>query len=216
MKRGWPGELIARTGRVALIVPGVAMARRTLEYAVRNREYHRPAMPTPPFDYDTLSFWKKRLRTRLESFRVGVEYGFFMLPADDPCGLVLGDVTFSQVFRGPLSGAVLGYKLDRVQEGKGLMRESLEAALQFMFSDVKLHRIEANVRPENERSFRLLRRMGFVVEGFSRAYLKLDGGWRDHIRLARINPEHAGGNPASLDLRILGIGMPSEPVNSSD
>ncbi len=212
MGKGWPGVLVAKTDRLALLVPEVTVAKRMREYAVHNREYHRHAMPTPPPEYDTLAFWKQRLRVRLEAYRRGLEYGIALLPKDDPGGPVLGDCTFSQVVRGSLSAAVLGYKLARDQEGKGLMHESLEALLAFMFSVGKLHRIEANVRPDNERSYRLLRRLGFVVEGFSKSYLMLDGAWRDHIRLARINPAHEGAGARSLDLNLLGIEMPADSV----
>lgn len=211
MKKRWQGVLVAETERIALLVPDGSFAKWARDYAVRNREYHRAAMPVPPFDYDTSVFWKKRLKARSLAFREGLEYGFFILPAGDPGGEILGDITFSQVFHGALSAAVLGYKLDRASEGKGLMHEALGAALSFMFSGVKLHRIEANVVPQNIRSFRLLRRLGFVVEGYSRRYLKLDNEWRDHVRLAKFNPSNEGNDTRSLDLKLLGIEMPSDP-----
>lgn len=42
--------------------------------------------------------------------------------------------------------------------------------------------------PANERSARLLARLGFERKGYARAYLKIAGRWEDHILTARINP----------------------------
>jgi ribosomal-protein-alanine N-acetyltransferase len=57
-----------------------------------------------------------------------------------------------------------------------------------MFERMRVHRIMANFRPENERSRRLLQRLGFVEEGFARDYLFIDGAWRDHVLTSLVNP----------------------------
>lgn len=46
----------------------------------------------------------------------------------------------------------------------------------------------ANYVPTNERSGRLLRRLGFTVEGYARDYLFIDGAWRDHVLTSLTNP----------------------------
>ena len=61
------------------------------------------------------------------------------------------------------------------------MSEALRAAIDYVFSELRLHRIMANYMPANERSGRLLRRMGFTVEGYARDYMSIAGEWRDHI-----------------------------------
>jgi ribosomal-protein-alanine N-acetyltransferase len=83
----------------------------------------------------------------------------------------------------------LGYSVDQAHEGQGIMREALEAALDEVFSErCLLHRVQANVRPENCRSIALLERLRFEREGRSRNYLFIDGAWRDHLNYARLNP----------------------------
>ena len=70
------------------------------------------------------------------------------------------------------------------------MREGLTAVINFAFSSkMCLHRIQANVRPENLHGLRLLEQLGFEHEGFARAYLFIDGAWRDHAMLALRNAE---------------------------
>ena len=51
------------------------------------------------------------------------------------------------------------------------------------------HRIEAACLPQNVASISLLERNGFQREGFARAYLKIDGAWRDHVLYALIEHE---------------------------
>ena len=67
------------------------------------------------------------------------------------------------------------------------MYEALTAAIDYVFTDLKLHRIMANYIPVNERSARLLRRLGFTVEGYARDYLFIAGEWRDHILTSLTN-----------------------------
>jgi len=47
--------------------------------------------------------------------------------------------------------------------------------------------------PTHERSGRLLRRLGFTVEGYARDYLLLDGEWRDHILTSLVSTSGAQG-----------------------
>jgi ribosomal-protein-alanine N-acetyltransferase len=46
----------------------------------------------------------------------------------------------------------------------------------------------ANYIPCNERSARVLKRLGFEVEGYARDYLFLAGNWQDHVLTSLINP----------------------------
>ncbi len=76
------------------------------------------------------------------------------------------------------------------------MHEALQAALDDAFGPrVWLHRVQANVRPENTRSLALLERLGFGHEGHAREYLFIDGAWRDHLMTAKLNPSWPADQP---------------------
>ncbi len=60
---------------------------------------------------------------------------------------------------------MLGYWLDRAQWGKGLMSEAARAAVGYGFEQLGLPMITVCCYPRNERSRRLIERLGFRFEG---------------------------------------------------
>lgn len=99
---------------------------------------------------------------------------------------IVGSVNLSQIFRKAFQNAYLGYLLFAGFTGNGYMTEAVDQILRFAFRTQKLHRIEANVQPQNAASIAVLKRNGFRKEGFSARYLKIGGRWRDHERWAII------------------------------
>ena len=99
-------------------------------------------------------------------------------------GGLVGYVSVGNIVRRAFQSAYLGYGAFTGHDGRGLMTEGLRAVVALAFSDLGLHRVEANIQPANARSIALVRRLGFEKEGLSRRYLKIDGDWRDHERWA--------------------------------
>ena len=64
------------------------------------------------------------------------------------------------------------------------MKEAVALVVTFAFHYLELHRLEANVQPDNHRSKKLIEKLGFRHEGFSPRYLYIDNLWRDHERYA--------------------------------
>ena len=108
---------------------------------------------------------------------------------DDPSGPFIGAATLSQIYRGPFSACYLGYHLDFGFVGQGLMQEALSAVVRHAFESLRLHRIMANYVPTNRRSASVLSRLGFVIEGYAREYVFIDGAWRDHVLTSLTNRE---------------------------
>jgi ribosomal-protein-alanine N-acetyltransferase len=99
-------------------------------------------------------------------------------------GAIVGYFDVSEIVRGPLQSAYLGYGANAEHAGRGYMTAAMGQLLRHAFTRLRLHRLEANVQPANAASIALVRRCGFVREGFSERYLKIGGRWRDHERWA--------------------------------
>ncbi len=114
--------------------------------------------------------------------RCGREDFVGLLNCREQDGAIVGVATLSQIFRGPLQSAYLGYYAGATFSGQGYMTEGLRLVLDHAFGRLRLHRVEANVQPENEASLALIDRLGFTREGYSRRYLKIGDRGRDHER----------------------------------
>lgn len=145
----------------------LAMNRASLE--------HHGAWYTAPLSPEDFA-------VRLE--RCGAENfeGLFAFRRDD--GAIVGEVNMSQIVRGIFLSAYLDYQVGAAYARRGYGAEALGLALRHAFTTMELHRLEANVQPENTASIALVRKLGFTLEGYSRRYLKVGGQWRDHERWA--------------------------------
>jgi [ribosomal protein S5]-alanine N-acetyltransferase len=99
---------------------------------------------------------------------------------------VVGVVNLNEIVMGAFQSAYLGYYGMAWCAGRGVMTEAVGLAIGFVFRTIGLHRVEANIQPENIRSIALVQRLGFMREGYSPRYLHIGGAWRDHERWARL------------------------------
>jgi ribosomal-protein-alanine N-acetyltransferase len=158
-----------------ILLPAARRDRADFIAAMRaSPKLHQPWI-SPPVEDDAFDAVLERARG--ESFE-------FMLVRRRSDGAIAGYFDISQIIRGPLQSAFLGYGGVAPLAGQGYMTEGMRLLLRHAFVELRLHRLEANVQPGNERSLALVRRAGFVREGFSERYLKIGGAWRDHERWA--------------------------------
>ena len=97
---------------------------------------------------------------------------------------LLGTMNLNEIVRGAFQNAYLGYWIGDPHLRQGYGAEALALALEVAFETMGLHRVEANIQPDNEASRALVRAAGFRLEGLSPRYLKIGGAWRDHERWA--------------------------------
>ena len=99
-------------------------------------------------------------------------------------GNITGIFNISEIVQGMFQSAYLGFYSVENYAGQGYMSHGLKLVLKNIFEELKLHRIEANIQPENVRSINLVKANGFSKEGFSPRYLNINGVWCDHERWA--------------------------------
>lgn len=154
---------------------------RAFRAAVRaSTDLHRPWTNAPATPARFAAF----VRRYAARGRAPSHAGFLVFRRNDDA--LVGVYNFSEIVRGAFQSAYLGYFAFAPLAGTGLMSEGLAAALDIAFGQLKLHRVEVNIQPDNVRSLGLATRLGFTREGYSRRYVKIAGRWRDHIRLAML------------------------------
>ncbi|MEV5887814.1 GNAT family N-acetyltransferase [Nonomuraea fuscirosea] len=105
-------------------------------------------------------------------------------------GAIAGNVNINSIIRGRFQNGSLGYAAFAPYAGRGYMSEGLGLVLRHAFNTLKLHRLEAQISPENQASIKLVKRHGFRYEGYSPDLLFINGAWRGHDRWALTNDMH--------------------------
>jgi ribosomal-protein-alanine N-acetyltransferase len=159
--------------RVELSTPGPADEAEFLAAMRASHALHNPWI-FPPLTPEDYAGYLDRLGER--------KAGFIARRSEDQA--IVGWLNVSEIIRGALDGAFLGYAGVAGHTGQGYMSEALQLVLSESFETLGLHRLEANIQPGNRGSIALARRVGFKLEGFSPGYLKIAGEWRDHERWA--------------------------------
>jgi RimJ/RimL family protein N-acetyltransferase len=135
--------------------------------------HHSPWVKAPQTSDEFDAYYQRSLQINAKSFI-----------ALDDIGDIVGVFNLNEIVLGAFQSAYLGYYGVTGHEGKGLMSAGLKLVLAKALNELGLHRIEANIQPENLASIRLVMANGFRKEGYSPRYLKIDGQWRDHERWA--------------------------------
>jgi len=142
--------------------------------ARRSRALHRPWVAAPQ---DSESFARY-----IGRFIAPANYGFVIHLVET--GELVGAINVTNIVYGAFRSGYLGYFAFTGNEGRSRMRAGLQRVVRYAFTALQLHRLEANIQPENRASLALVQSCGFRKEGFSPAYLKIGGRWRDHERWA--------------------------------
>ncbi|MDZ8054888.1 MAG: ribosomal protein S5-alanine N-acetyltransferase [Aulosira sp. ZfuVER01] len=157
-----------------------------LKYFTENKEYLTPYYPNWAEGFFTEKYWQYQVEGNLIEFINDHSLKLFIYPKKNLTEII-GTVNFSNFVRGAAHFCFVGYSLAENEQGKGYMTEALQAATQYVFQELSMHRIMANYMPHNQRSGNVLKRLGFVVEGYARDYLLINGQWQDHILTSLTN-----------------------------
>ncbi len=173
--------------RVRLRPPVLSDYPHWNEVRLRNKDYLTPFEPRWNPKALEKEFFRRKLARQQKDWEQDRGYSFLILnKADDT---LIGGVNINHVCRGSAQNASLGYWIDEDLQGQGLMTESLRLIIEYSFSILKLHRLSAATMPHNARSISVLKRLGFVEEGFAKRYIQINGTWEDHVLFGLTAPE---------------------------
>lgn len=123
-------------------------------------------------------------------------YGFGLFLHD---GSLIGEVSLGSVQRGPFQSSFVGYWVDALHAGHGLVPEGVAVVLRYGFDELHLHRIEAAIVPRNGASRRVADKLGLRNEGLAVRFLQIRGVWEDHVRYAITSEEWAARRDEIVD-----------------
>jgi len=175
---------IIKSNNFSLIIPDTRFAELVSDYWKKNQEHFKKWEPIRNEEFYTTDFWASRLQDNIKAFEAFNAVNFFLLNLEG--NKIIGQCTYSNIIPGVFQCCNLGFTIDKEFEGKGFMREALTLGNEYLF-ERGIHRIQANYLPINERSAFLLKRLGFVIEGYARDYLFINGKWSDHILTSLTN-----------------------------
>ena len=99
-------------------------------------------------------------------------------------GELVGQLTVSSITHGSLRSGAIGYWVARAVAGRGVIPTAVALATDHCFTALGLHRVEVNIRSENQPSLRVVAKLGFRDEGVRERYLHIAGAWCDHRTFA--------------------------------
>lgn len=158
---------------VSLREPQFQDEKAFLDAMQRSRSLHRAWVKVPLTSDEFKEYLKRFQQPNQKSFLVC-----------DQSGKIAGVFNITEIVHGVFQSAYLAYYgvIDFV--GKGYMDAGLKLVLEKAFTELELHRLEANIQPDNMDSINLVKRNGFHKEGFSPRYLRVNNEWKDHERWA--------------------------------
>ena len=105
---------------------------------------------------------------------------------------LVGGITLSNIRRGVAQMGSIGYWVGEPFTRQGFTVAAVRAVTEFSFGKLGLHRVEAACLPSNEPSRGVLLKAGFTQEGMARAYLRINGSWRDHLLFGQVSRGPSG------------------------
>ncbi len=175
-------DAILETERLVVVPLTLEHAEAFLAYHIRNREHLEPWEPTRHPNFYELDYQRgvieRSLASEIEKRFIGV---------DRETSAIVASVNLNNIRRGANHAAIIGYSVDEASQGRGYATTCARAVMRYAFDVLNLHRLETSYNPINARSGKVLRNLGFVVEGYARDYLLINGRWNDAILVGRTN-----------------------------
>ncbi len=158
-----------------------------IQYYADNKTYLSSFYPVWSADFFTTKYWHQEVEMALQEFIQGQSLRLLIFSQAE--STMIGTINYRNFIRGAAQFCTVGYSLAEKEQSKGYMTEALQASIDYVFAELNMHRIMANYMPHNQSSGNLLKKLGFVVEGYAREYLLINNQWQDHILTSLTNPQ---------------------------
>ncbi len=168
------------TSRLVLKVLRPEYAAAVCQFYQRNKQFLEPFEPLHPNSFYTVDFHHSNLLCEYNAF-LKLSYLRYWIFLQETQDIPTGTICFSNIEHGAFQKCMIGYKLGKEYCHFGYMQEALALLIPLVMKEIKLHRLEAYVQPDNLSSIRLLTRLGFVKEGYLQKYAEIQGTWTDHL-----------------------------------
>lgn len=178
--------MIMETERLFLKSPKEVTVRACADYYKKNRTFLEAFEPAREDVFFTAEYQRRLLAAQQQAWMGRKGFRFRIMEKGAP-DVVIGEIALNEIVMGAFCSCFLGYKLDEEHRNRGYMTEAVNRVVRFAFEEAGLHRIEGNVMPRNRASIAVLEKCGFVREGISRNYLKINGVWEDHVHYVILN-----------------------------
>ena len=171
---------------IQLLPANPYLAEQVVNYYKRNRDFLEAFEPIRTDEFFSLEYQQAVLKKEMLDYKERTSFRFYMKSVDSPVKII-GIIGLNNVVWGSFCSAFLGYKMDKDFINKGYMSTAVAMITKYAFDELGLHRIEANVMPQNKASLRVLEKNQFINEGISKYYLNINGVWEDHIHMVKLN-----------------------------
>lgn len=163
-----------------------------IRYFDRNRQHLGKYNPVSVDQQASPAYWQTQIAVAKHHFQHGLQFDIGLFLRDKPSHLV-GMINFSKVEPLPFSSCEIGYSVDHLMAGRGIMFEGLMIVLQYGFEGFGINRIYARLHVDNEQSVRLLQFLGFKEEGRIRQGVYLDGEYHDLLQMSLLRSDFQRG-----------------------
>lgn len=173
-------------GNYTLKVLNPSQSLDVLDFYYRNRNDFERYESDKPQSFYTENFIERMMEAELKCMLSMSFARFFLFSNKDP-EYILGTLSLSHISKGQASSANMGYKIDEYHRNQGLASIMIASALEYIVPDIRIHRTECYIHPDNNISLHLMQKFGFIDEGIAHSYAKINGIWQDHRRFVYIS-----------------------------
>ncbi|MGL5084467.1 MAG: GNAT family N-acetyltransferase, partial [Clostridium sp.] len=157
-------------------------AQELLEYYNRNKEHLSAYEPSRDNSFYTYEVQKDILLESYKQLLNGSSFDFGIYKDNK----LIGKAKISNIVYGIFKSGILGYSIDKDEQGKGYMTEAVNLLTKYSKDELDLHRVEASALVDNDKSKKVLIKCGFEEIGINKEYLFINGSWRDHNTFYKI------------------------------